>query len=134
MELGLENRSPLRDAHSANRLPQFVQAVFVDRDGTMGGTGRFIHPRDFDVYPFTREALANLRNEGFLLFALTNQYRISRGEATEEDFHREFEDLRWTGPTFALTISTFHVTARSRPPACCCARRRNTVWTSPGVW
>jgi len=97
MELGLENRSPLRDAHSANRLPQFVQAVFVDRDGTMGGTGRFIHPRDFDVYPFTREALANLRNEGFLLFALTNQYRISRGEATEEDFHREFEDLKLDG-------------------------------------
>ncbi len=27
-----------------------VEAVFIDRDGTMGGTGHFIHPRDFQPY------------------------------------------------------------------------------------
>ncbi len=29
-----------------------LQAVFIDRDGTMGGTGHFIHPRDFELFPF----------------------------------------------------------------------------------
>ncbi|MFB4160255.1 hypothetical protein ACE1TF_10240 [Geomicrobium sp. JSM 1781026] len=36
---------------------QEIQAVFIDRDGTMGGTGHFIHPNDFSPYPFTRRAL-----------------------------------------------------------------------------
>ncbi|HHY76050.1 MAG TPA: HAD-IIIA family hydrolase, partial [Firmicutes bacterium] len=84
-------------ANTDHRFPRFVQAVFIDRDGTMGGTGEFIHPREFSLYPFTREALNILKDEGFLVFAITNQYRISRGEATEEDFRREFEALGLDG-------------------------------------
>lgn len=34
-----------------------VQAVFIDRDGTIGGTGHFIHPRDFRLYPNAQEAI-----------------------------------------------------------------------------
>lgn len=29
-----------------------IQAVFIDRDGTIGGTGNFIHPKEFQLYPF----------------------------------------------------------------------------------
>lgn len=66
------------------------QAVFVDRDGTIGGTGHFIHPRDFTLFPFALESLNMLRDRGIQTFALTNQHRISRGEATVEDFVHEF--------------------------------------------
>lgn len=38
-----------------------VQAVFMDRDGTIGGTGHFIHPRDFELYPNAKEALMLLK-------------------------------------------------------------------------
>lgn len=69
------------------------QAVFLDRDGTLGGTGHFIHPREFSLYPYTLEAIQLLKSMGVRLFAFTNQHRISRGEATEEDFQEEFAKL-----------------------------------------
>jgi len=67
-----------------------LEAVFIDRDGTIGGTGRFIHPKDFSPYPFSLEAIRLLQEAGLKLFAFTNQHRISRGEATLEDFNEEF--------------------------------------------
>ncbi|MFZ5815285.1 MAG: HAD-IIIA family hydrolase [Bacillota bacterium] len=67
-----------------------LQAIFLDRDGTLGGTGHFIHPRDFTLFPFAAEAIALLKAEGIRLFAFTNQHRISLGEATEAEFAAQF--------------------------------------------
>ena len=69
------------------------EAVFIDRDGTIGGTGHFIHPRDFKPYPFSLEAINRLKQSGIKVFALTNQHRISRGQATIEVFRDEFKDF-----------------------------------------
>ncbi|MCU6707322.1 HAD-IIIA family hydrolase [Paenibacillus sp. J5C_2022] len=69
-----------------------IQAAFIDRDGTLGGHGHFIHPRDFELYPSSLEALQLLRNAGIKLFALTNQHNISKGKATELDFIHEFDN------------------------------------------
>lgn len=70
---------------------QTLQAVFVDRDGTIGGTGHFIHPRDFEPFPFSLEAINLLKNHGIKIFALTNQHNIAKGLASEIDFIQEFE-------------------------------------------
>ncbi|WP_248924051.1 HAD-IIIA family hydrolase [Paenibacillus hamazuiensis] len=70
---------------------QTLQAVFVDRDGTIGGTGRFIHPRDFELYPFSLEALRLLKSHGIKVFAFTNQHNVAKGLATETEFARQFE-------------------------------------------
>jgi histidinol-phosphate phosphatase family protein len=67
-----------------------IQAVFIDRDGTIGGTGHFIHPRDFEVYPFSQIALNLLKENGIRMFACTNQHQISKGRATIDDFYNEF--------------------------------------------
>ncbi|GIP33941.1 HAD-IIIA family hydrolase [Paenibacillus sp. J2TS4] len=67
-----------------------LQAVFIDRDGTIGGTGHFIHPCDFELYPGVEASLIQLKKAGLQVFALTNQHRISRGQATEEQFHEQF--------------------------------------------
>ncbi|TYR99632.1 HAD-IIIA family hydrolase [Rossellomorea vietnamensis] len=72
-----------------------IEAVFVDRDGTIGGTGHFIHPQDFSPYSFSRDALQILRDNNIKIFACTNQHRISRGEATLEDFHKEFQSYEF---------------------------------------
>ncbi len=66
------------------------QAVFIDRDGTIGGTGHFIHPNDFEAYPFSPTAFRLLKEARISMFALTNQHRISRGEAEMNDFYEEF--------------------------------------------
>jgi histidinol-phosphate phosphatase family protein len=68
-----------------------LQAVFLDRDGTIGGTGHFIHPNDFELYPFTVGAIATLKAAGIKLFAITNQNRISLGQATETEFRAQFQ-------------------------------------------
>ncbi|SMF87042.1 haloacid dehalogenase superfamily, subfamily IA, variant 1 with third motif having Dx(3-4)D or Dx(3-4)E [Paenibacillus uliginis N3/975] len=68
------------------------QAVFMDRDGTIGGTGHFIHPRDFILYQGAQEAIHELKEAGLKVFAFTNQHRISRGQATIEEFRRQFDE------------------------------------------
>lgn len=70
-----------------------IQAVFIDRDGTIGGTGHFIHPKDFTLFPKTQEAINLLKANGLKVFAFTNQYRISRGEATLQQFEEQFKEF-----------------------------------------
>lgn len=67
-----------------------IQAVFLDRDGTMGGTGHFLHPRDFTLYPTSGQAIQLLKDAGLKVFAFTNQHRIAHGWATEEEFRQQF--------------------------------------------
>jgi len=67
-----------------------IQAVFIDRDGTIGGTGHFIHPSDFTLYATSQTAINLLKEEGLRVFAFTNQYRIARGEATVQEFEDQF--------------------------------------------
>ena len=71
-------------------LVNTIQAVFIDRDGTIGGNGHFIHPRDFKPYSFSQIALKMLKEKGVKLFAFTNQHRISLAEATVSEFQEEF--------------------------------------------
>lgn len=71
-------------------LIEDIQAVFIDRDGTIGGNGHFIHPRDFTLYPFAQEAINRLKQTGIYVFAITNQHRIAKGQATEEEFLEQF--------------------------------------------
>jgi len=69
------------------------EAVFIDRDSTMGGNGHFIHPKDFSLYPFSEEALHMLKKKNIKMFACTNQHRISKGQASIQDFNEEFQML-----------------------------------------
>lgn len=70
-----------------------IQAVFIDRDGTIGGTGHFIHPGQFKLYPSAQESINRLKKAGLKVFAFSNQYRISRGEVSLDDFKRQFDDF-----------------------------------------
>ena len=72
-----------------------IEAVFIDRDGTIGGTGHFIHPKDFSPYSFSRAALQILKDNNIKTFACTNQHRISKGEATLDDFYKEFQSYEF---------------------------------------
>lgn len=68
-----------------------VQAIFFDRDGTLGGDGHFIHPRNFKLYDSAVKAFEILKSSSVKKFSFTNQHRISRGEVSVEEFEREFE-------------------------------------------
>ncbi|MFC0302157.1 HAD-IIIA family hydrolase [Virgibacillus soli] len=68
-----------------------IEAIFVDRDGTIGGTGHFIHPEDFVPYSFSSSAFQLAKENHIPLFGFTNQHRISKGQATMNDFYNEFK-------------------------------------------
>ena len=63
----------------------FPQAVFLDRDGTIGGTGHALLPDAFALYSFARQAIDALKSAGIRVFSFTNQPGIARGEATYEE-------------------------------------------------
>jgi histidinol-phosphate phosphatase family domain/HAD-superfamily hydrolase, subfamily IIIA len=65
------------------------QAVFMDRDGTLGGSDEVILPGSFELFPFTQPALEKLKNAQIPIFSFTNQPGISRGEVQKQDFEDE---------------------------------------------
>lgn len=60
-----------------------MKAVFLDRDGTIGGTGGGVHPNDFKLFPQSAKAIRLLNQADILVFLFTNQSRVGRGYFTE---------------------------------------------------
>jgi histidinol-phosphate phosphatase family protein len=61
------------------------KAVFLDMQGTLGGTG-IDDISNFDFYPFAIEAIKELNRNGILAVLTTNQSNISRGYLSQKDF------------------------------------------------
>jgi histidinol-phosphate phosphatase family protein len=70
-------------------MAAIIDAVFIDRDGTIGGDCSVTYPGVFRLYPLAKEAIKILKGLGIKIFAFTNQPGISRGESTEYDFEKE---------------------------------------------
>jgi HAD superfamily hydrolase (TIGR01662 family) len=70
-----------------------MQAVFIDRDGTMGGEYYVEYPDQYTPYDGTREAFALLSGSGFTPMIFTNQSCIARGKDKGWDFDAEFRDI-----------------------------------------
>lgn len=66
-----------------------IQAIFIDRDGTIGGTAGVTYPCNFELFPFVRKSLSLLKQNNILILSFTNQPGISRGEAKVSDFEEE---------------------------------------------
>jgi len=70
-------------------MEDIIDAVFIDRDGTIGGDCSIIYPGEFKLYPYTEQAIKLLKNLNIKVFAFTNQPGISRGESTVFEFEKE---------------------------------------------
>ncbi|WP_198766685.1 HAD-IIIA family hydrolase [Fictibacillus halophilus] len=65
------------------------QAIFLDRDGTIGGSDTIEYPGDFELFPYTQEVIHTFKSNDMSVFSFTNQPGISRGDACEADFISE---------------------------------------------
>jgi len=75
-----------------------MKAVFIDRDGTIGGGDEVAFPNDFKLFPFSEDAIHLLRENGYKVLAFTNQPDISNGKVNYKDFEKElyafgFDDI-----------------------------------------
>jgi histidinol-phosphate phosphatase family protein len=68
-----------------------LQAVFFDRDGTIGGSDAVEYPGEFKLFPYTAQVIERLKVKGIQVFSFTNQPGISRAEATEDEFFSELK-------------------------------------------
>jgi histidinol-phosphate phosphatase family protein len=66
-----------------------IEAVFIDRDGTIGGDDTVHYPGEFELFPYSASEISRLKNDGISIFSFTNQPGISRGLAKEKDFVEE---------------------------------------------
>jgi histidinol-phosphate phosphatase family protein len=70
-----------------------IQAVFIDRDGTIGGSDKVSYPGEFELFSGVEKSLQLLRKSGILIFSFTNQPGISKGEASLQSFEKELKDF-----------------------------------------
>lgn len=73
-----------------------MKAVFLDRDGTLGGDGGGVHPDEFTLYKQSAEAIRILNQAGIRVFLFTNQSRVGRGFFTEEELLMGFQRMEGT--------------------------------------
>ncbi|HFJ9451660.1 MULTISPECIES: HAD-IIIA family hydrolase [Bacillus cereus group] len=68
-----------------------IQAIFIDRDGTIGGDTTIHYPGSFTLFPFTKASLKKLKANHIKIFSFTNQPGIADGIATIADFSQELK-------------------------------------------
>ncbi|GGC97458.1 D,D-heptose 1,7-bisphosphate phosphatase [Thalassobacillus devorans] len=66
-----------------------IEAIFIDRDGTIGGDDTVHYPGEFELFPYTATEINRLKRDGIRIFSFTNQPGISKGLAKEKDFEEE---------------------------------------------
>ncbi|QAY66014.1 HAD-IIIA family hydrolase [Paenibacillus protaetiae] len=66
-----------------------IQAVFIDRDGTIGGSDQVVYPGVFKLFSSAKQSIDKLKDAGVSIYSFTNQPGISRGEASINDFRDE---------------------------------------------
>lgn len=71
-----------------------AQAVFLDRDGTLGGDGGFCHPDVFALYPEAPHAIKLLNDAGLKVIVITTQSRIGHGEISLAQVQACFQRLQ----------------------------------------
>ena len=54
-----------------------IQAIFIDRDGTIGGDTTIHYPGSFTLFPFTKVALQKLK-ANHIKFSLLQTSQVSR--------------------------------------------------------
>jgi histidinol-phosphate phosphatase family protein len=70
-----------------------IQAVFLDRDGTIGGSDQVIYPGEFELFANVAESLQLLKKSGILICSFSNQPGISKGESTIQHFETELNNF-----------------------------------------
>ncbi len=68
---------------------QKIEAIFIDRDGTIGGDHTIHYPGEFKIFPLSKKLIHQLKSDGINVFSFTNQPGISEGKATIHDFTEE---------------------------------------------
>lgn len=99
-----------------------ISAVFIDRDGTMGGNGGGIHPAKFVLFDGVVNSIKKLNKNNFLVFVITNQSRIHRGYFSEKDFIFYTQKLQFMLKKQGANVNHFFYCPHSESYTCNCRK------------
>ncbi|MCM3770504.1 HAD-IIIA family hydrolase [Priestia aryabhattai] len=66
-----------------------IEAIFLDRDGTIGGSNKIEYPGDFQLFPQAKQAIREIKKQNIPLFSFTNQPDIAKGKVKKSQFISE---------------------------------------------
>jgi len=100
--------------------PQTRPAAFIDRDGTLIEEVNFLsRVEDLQIFDYTEEAMALLKDRGFLIIVVTNQSGIGRNiydKAAMHAIHRQLQT------ELANTIDAFYFCPHLPCDGCRCRK------------
>ncbi|MFJ8064617.1 D-glycero-alpha-D-manno-heptose-1,7-bisphosphate 7-phosphatase [Psychrobacillus sp. NPDC096426] len=99
-----------------------MKAVFLDRDGTIGGTGGGMHPLDFSMYDFAPKAIKSLNELGVKVFLFTNQTRVGRGYFTEDELLMGFKMMEEELATHSAFLDGIYYCPHNPDNGCECQK------------
>ncbi len=110
-----------------------VQAVFLDRDGTINVEKHYLHRiEEFEFLPDALHALRLLKEAGFRLILVTNQSGIARGYYTEEDLARLHAWMRQALREQGIELDGVYYCPH-HPEAAVPAYRKDCMCRKPGL-
>ncbi|MGG0463586.1 HAD-IIIA family hydrolase [Priestia aryabhattai] len=63
-----------------------IEAIFLDRDGTIGGSNEIQYPGDFQLFLQAKQAIKEIKKQNIPLFSFTNQPDIAKGKVKKSQF------------------------------------------------
>ena len=99
-----------------------TRAIFLDRDGTLGGAGGFCHPDEFEFYDFTFEAIKLINQAGFKAVVVTNQSRIAKGEFTFLELQNSIDRLNSSLEQHGAKLDAWYVCPHRGSDGCDCKK------------
>jgi histidinol-phosphate phosphatase family protein len=98
------------------------RAVFLDRDGTLGGDGNYCHPDEFRLFDDTPPAIRLLNEAGYLTIVITNQTHIARGEISMQQLDASFRRLQAELAAAGAHLDGWYVCPHIKADACRCRK------------
>ncbi|WP_113929153.1 HAD-IIIA family hydrolase [Bacillus sp. P14.5] len=101
-----------------------MRAVFLDRDGTIGGTGGGMHPDEFTLYDFSPQSIKSLNQSGLKVFLFTNKTRVGRGYFSEEQLLNGFERIKSELKSHSAFLDDIFYCPHKPDDGCTCQKPR----------
>jgi D,D-heptose 1,7-bisphosphate phosphatase len=102
--------------------PPKTRAIFLDRDGTLGGLGGFCHPDEFEFYDFTFKAIKLINQAGFKAVVITNQSRIAKGQITSSQVQNSIDRLNSSLEQNGAKLDAWFICPHQRIDNCNCKK------------
>ena len=97
------------------------KAIFWDLQGTIGGNA-VSNIKDFEPYPFAKEALTRAKELGFFNIIISNQSGIAKGLITIAEFEEKRSEILQYFNLDTILVDDFLFCPHSRDEGCRCKK------------